>query len=163
MADKTLRELYFDILAAIYDTTEIELTEVELGEENDIQFCYRERDYYWLYVDEKDTKTAELCTHYPADFKDNDEQLKAVRLFNQINKKFKMVKMFHDEETGDITARADLFVTGIQPAGNGFVFNYKEQFIENVLLALSALWEATEYFFDEMGWRQGVRSEEWNI
>ena len=31
MADKTLRELYFDVLAAIYDTTEIELTEVELG------------------------------------------------------------------------------------------------------------------------------------
>jgi hypothetical protein len=75
MADKTLRELYFDILAAIYDTTEIELTEVELGKENDIQFNYRERDYYWLYVDEKDSKTAELCTHYPADFKDNDEEL----------------------------------------------------------------------------------------
>jgi hypothetical protein len=64
-----------------------------------------------------------------------------------------MVKMFHDEETGDITARVDLFVTGIQPAGNGFVFNDKERFVENVLLALYALWEATEYFFDEMGWR----------
>ena len=153
MENKTLRELYFDVLAAIYDTTEIELTEVELGKENDIQFCYRERDYYWLYVDEKDTKTAELCTHYPADFKDTDEELKAVRLFNRINKKFKMVKMFHDEETGDITARVDLFVTGIQPAGNSFSFNHKEQFIENLLSALSALWEATECFFDEMGWR----------
>ena len=150
MKEKTLRELYFDVLAAIYETTEIELTEVELGKENDIQFCYMERDYYWLYVDEKDTKTAELCTHYPAEFKDNDEELKAVRLFNRINKKFKMVKMFYDEETGDITARVDLFVTG---AGNGFLFNYKEQFIENVLLALSAIEEATDYFFDEMGWR----------
>jgi hypothetical protein len=150
MADKTLRELYFDVLAAIYDTTEIELTEVELGKENDIQFNYRERDYYWLYVDEKDTKTAELCTHYPAEFKDNDEELKAIRLFNQINKKFKMVKMYHDEETGDITARVDLFVNGIQPAGNSFLFNDKERFVENLLLALSALWEVTEYFFDEM-------------
>jgi len=149
MADKTLRELYFDVLTEIYDTTEIELTEVELGEENDIQFCYRERDYHWLYVDEKDIKIAQLCDHYPANFKDNDEELKAVRLFNHINKKFKMVKMFYDEETDDITARVDLFVTGIQPANNGFVFNYKEQFIENLLLALSALWEATEYFFEE--------------
>jgi len=158
MEKKTLRELYFDVLAAIYETTEyaIELTEVELGKENDIQFCYRERDYYWLYVDEKNIKTPELCTHYPAQFKDNDEELKAVCLFNHINKKFKMVKMFYDEETGDITARVDLFVTGIQPVGNGFVFNHKEQFIENVLLALYALWEATEYFFDEMGWRTGV-------
>jgi len=153
MEKKELRELYFDVLAEIYETTEIELTEVELGEENDIQFCYRERDYYWLYVDEKDIKTAELCTHYPADFKNNDEELRAVRLFNHINKKFKMVKMFYDEETGDITARVDLFVAGIQPTDNGFVFNYKEQYIENLLLALSALWEATEYFFDEMGWR----------
>ena len=150
---KTLRELFFDVLAAIYDTTEIELTEVELGKENDIQFCYRERDYHWLYVDEKDTKIVELCDHYPAHFKDTDEELKAVRLFNRINKKFKMVKMFHDEETGDITARVDLFVTGIQPADNGFLFNDKERFVENVLLALYALWEATEYFFDEMQWR----------
>ena len=77
----------------------------------------------------------------------------AVRLFNHINKKFKMIKMFYDEETGDITARVDLFVAGIQPADNGFLFNDKERFVENVLLALSALWEATEYFFDEMGWR----------
>jgi len=153
MKKKTLRELYFDVLSEIYDSTEIELTEVELGEENDICFNYRERDYHWLYVDEKDIKTAELCDHYPADFKDNDEKIKAVCLFNQINKKFKMVKMFYDEETGDITARVDLFVTGIQPADNGFVFNHKEQFIENLLLALSALWETTEYFFDEMGWR----------
>jgi len=151
MEKKTLRELYFDVLAAIYDSTEIELTEVELGKENDIQFNYRERDYYWLYVDEKDTKTAELCTHYPAEFKDTDEELKAVRLFNQINKKFKMVKMFYDEETGDITARVDLFVSGIQPAGNGFLFNDKERFVENVLWALSAIEEATDYFFDEMG------------
>ena len=149
MEKKNLRELYFDVLAAIYDTTEIELTEVELGEENDIQFCYRERDYYWLYVDEKDTKITELCTHYPAEFKDNDEELRAVRLFNRINKKFKMVKMFHDEETGDITARVDLFVTGIQPAANGFVFNNKEQFIENILSALSAIEKATDYFFKD--------------
>jgi len=150
MADKTLRELYFDVLSGIYDSTDIELTEVELGEENDICFNYRERDYYWLYIDEKDIKTAELCTHYPADFKDNDEELRAVRLFNRINKKFKMVKMFHDEETGDITARVDLFVSGIQPAGNSILFNDKERFIENVLLALSAIEEATGCFFDEM-------------
>jgi len=160
MENKELRELYFDVLAAIYDSTEIELTEVTLGEENDIQFNYRERDYYWLYVDEKNIKTAELCTHYPADFKDNDEELKAVRLFNQINKKFKMVKMFHDEETGDITARVDLFVSGIQPAGNSFLFNDKERFIENLLLALSAIEEATDYFFDKMGWRGVVRNGE---
>jgi len=150
MADKELRELYFDILKEIYESTEIELTEVELGEENDICFNYRERDYYWLYVDEKDIKTAELCTHYPANFKNNDEKFKAVHLFNQINKKFKMVKMFYDEETGDITARIDLFVTGIQTAGNGFLFNDKKIFIENLLLALSVVEEATEYFFDEM-------------
>ena len=150
MENKTLRELFFDVLSGIYDSTDIELTEVELGEENDIQFCYMERDYHWLYVDEKDIKTVELCDHYPANFKDNDEELKAVHLFNQINKKFKMVKMFHDEETGDITARVDLFVSGIQPAGNFFLFNDKERFIENLLLALSALWEATNYFFDEM-------------
>ena len=158
MEKKTLRELYFDVLAAIYETTEyaIELTEVELDESNSVRFNYRERDYYWLYVDEKDMKITQLCTHYPADFKDNDEELKAVRLFNQINKKFKMVKMFYDEETGDITARVDLFVTGIQPADNGFLFNDKERFVESVLLGLSALWEATEYFFDEMGWRTGV-------
>jgi len=153
MEKKTLRELYFDVLSGIYDSTDIELTEVELGEENDICFNYRERDYYWLYIDEKDIKTAELCTHYPANFKDTDEELKAVRLFNHMNKIFKMVKMFYDEGTGDITARVDLFVSGIQPAGNGFVFNDKERFLENVLLALSALEEATDYFFDEMGWR----------
>jgi len=145
---KTLRELYFDVL------TEIDgLTEFELGESNNICFNNGESDYYWLYVDEKDIKTAELCFHCSSHFKDNDEQLKAVRLFNHINKKMKLVKMYHDEETGDITARVDLFVAGIQPAGNGFLFNNKEQFIENLLLALSAIEEATEYFFDEMGWR----------
>jgi ABC-type transport system involved in Fe-S cluster assembly fused permease/ATPase subunit len=109
MEKKTLRELYFDVLAAIYETTEyaIELTEVELGKENDIQFCYRERDYYWLYVDENDIKITELCTHYPADSKDSDEELKAVRLFNHINKKFKMVKMFYDEEAKGIISNVD--------------------------------------------------------
>jgi hypothetical protein len=123
MEKKELRELYFDVLSEIYKSTEIELTEVELGKENDIQFCYRERDYYWLYADEKEIKTTELCTHYPANFKDNDEEFKAVFLFNKINKKFKMVKMFYDEETGDITARVDLFAGGIQSVGNGFLFN----------------------------------------
>ena len=154
MENKALRELYFDVLAEIYDTTEIELTEVTLGEENDIQFNYRERDYYWLYVDEKDTKTAELCTHYPADFKDTEEQLKALHLFNRINKKFKMIKMYHDEETGDITARVDIYVTGIQSAASSFTFNHKDQFIENIVSALTAIEEAADYFFDEMDWRQ---------
>ena len=148
MENKELRELYFDVLAEIEG-----LTEVELGEENDICFNNGESDYYWLYVDEKDIKTAELCFHCSSRFKDDDEKLKAVRLFNRINKKFKMVKMFHDEETGGITARIDLFVTGIRPAVNGFLFNDKERFVENLLLALSAIEEATEYFFDEMGWR----------
>ena len=154
MTRKTLRELYFDILAAMYETTEIEITEVELDELNSVRFNYRERDYYWLYIDEQDTKTAQLCTHYPADFKDTDEQLKAERLFNRINKKFKMVKMYHDEQTGDITARVDIYVTGIQPAANSFRFNHKDQFIENVLSALTAIEKAADYFFDEMGWRQ---------
>ena len=156
MENKTLRELYFDTLAAIYETTEyaIELTEVELDEQNSVRFNYRERDYYWLYIDEQDIKTVALCTHYPADFKDNDEQLKAERLFNCINKKFKMVKMYHDEQTGDITARVDIYVTGIQPAANSFTFNHKDQFIENIVSALTAIEKATDYFFDEMGWRQ---------
>ena len=148
MEKKELRELYFDVL------TEIDgLTEFELGESNDICFNNGESDYYWLYADGKDIKIARLCFHCSSRFKDNDEKLRAARLFNHINKKFKMVKMFHDEETGDITARVDLFVAGIQPAGNGFLFNNKGQFIENLLLALSAIEEATEYFFDEMGWR----------
>jgi hypothetical protein len=147
MEKKELRELYFDVL------TEIDgLTEIELGEENEICFNNGESDYYWLYVNEKDIKTAELCFHCSSRFKDNDEQLKAVRLFNQINKKFKMVKMYHDEETGDITARADLFVTGIQSAVNGFLFNDKEIFIEHFFRVLSAIEEATEYFFDKMEW-----------
>jgi len=148
MENKELRELYFDVL------TEIDgLTEVELGESNDICFNYGGSDYYWLYADEKDTKIIELCFHCSSRFKDNDEKIKAVHLCNQINKKFKTVKMFIDDEAGDITARADLFVTGILPAGNGFSFNDKERFVEDLLLALSAIEEATDYFFDEMGWR----------
>ena len=154
MENKELRELYFDALAEIDG-----LTEVELGEENDICFNNGESDYYWFYADEKDIKTARLCFHCSSHFKDDDEKLRAVRLFNHINKKIKMVKMFHDEETGDITARVDFFVTGIQPAGDGFLFNDKERFVENLLLALSAIEEATDYFFDEMGWRGGANAE----
>ena len=145
---KTLRELYFDVLTEICS-----LTEFELGELNDIWFNYG-GDYYFLYVDEKEIKLLELCFHCPQNFKNNDEKLKAIHLFNEINKKFKMVKMFMDDETGNITACVDFYVTGILPDDNGFLFNNKEQFIENLLLSLSTIEEATEYFFDEMGWRK---------
>ena len=146
MEKKELRELYFAVLTEIYG-----FTEFELDKSNEIWFNY-EGNYYFLFVDEKDIKTIELNFYCPQKFKDNDEKLKAIHLFNLINKKFKMVKMFTDDETGYITARIDLYVTGILSINNGFVFTDKQQFIEQLLEAITAIQSATEYFFDKMGW-----------
>ena len=146
MEKKELRELYFAVLTEIYG-----FTEFELDKSNEIWFNY-EGNYYFLFVDEKDIKTIELSFYCPQKFKDNDEKLKAIHLFNLINKKFKMVKMYTDDETGYITARVDLYMTGILSINNGFVFSDKQQFIEQLLEAITAIQSATEDFFDEMGW-----------
>ena len=138
MEDKGLglQDLYFGILQDIYG-----ITELEPGKPNEIWFNY-EGEYYSLYIYEKDI--VEVCFNCRRTFKDNDEKLKAVHLFNEINGKIKMVKMFIDKETGNISACVGFFVTGILP-------DNKEMFTEHLLHAISTIQKATEYFFDKTG------------
>ena len=142
--NELLLELYINILKENND-----FKEIEIDESDKIRFSYQFRYVYWLCINENNIKTAELSYNRFLNFNNDDDEVEALYLLNEINRKYIIAKLYYDEETKEITAKADLYVTGIQSTNDGFVFNNKEQFIEQLLEAHTAIQSATEDFFEE--------------